>query len=162
MHVDEYILLEKDGVQFGVGSTKSGLGVVLYASKEKGDVSSSSSDKYKVVATNGSEVILSSLTEDLSISDTLASMEGDVVFAALDLLDKSSIIGRKKGERIEVWRYQRFDGFGHMIAESTESTPVAIDWYDDFSSFSSLLWEGLDGYNELIVDVEGGVRRFKK
>ena len=111
---------------------------------------------------HGSEVILSSLTEDLSISDTLASMEGDVVFAALDLLDKSSIIGRKKGERIEVWRYQRFDGFGHMIAESTESTPVAIDWYDDFSSFSSLLWEGLDGYNELIVDVEGGVRRFKK
>ena len=100
MHVDEYTLLEKDGVQFGVGSTKSGLGVVLYASKEKGDVSSSSSDKYKVVATTGSEVILSSLTEDLSISDTLASMEGDVVFAALDLLDKSSIIGRKKGERI--------------------------------------------------------------
>ena len=40
MHVDEYTLLEKDGVQFGVGSTKSGLGVVLYASKEKGDVSS--------------------------------------------------------------------------------------------------------------------------
>ena len=39
MHVDEYTLLEKDGVQFGVGSTKSGLGVVLYASKEKGDVS---------------------------------------------------------------------------------------------------------------------------
>ena len=54
MHVDEYTLLEKDGVQFGVGSTKSGLGVVLYASKEVGDVSSSSSDKYKVVATNGS------------------------------------------------------------------------------------------------------------
>ena len=37
MHVDEYTLLEKDGVQFGVGSTKSGLGVVLYASKEEAE-----------------------------------------------------------------------------------------------------------------------------
>ena len=31
MHVEEYRLLEKNGVQLGVGTTKSGLGVLLYA-----------------------------------------------------------------------------------------------------------------------------------
>ena len=116
----------------------------------------------KVVSTIAQDKILSSLDEVISIPDTLSEINGDVSFAALDQTDKTSIIARKNNGKIEVWKYNQFDGFGHILSSSGDFDPVVVDWYDDFSSFSSLLWEGMDGYNELIVDVEGGVRRFKK
>ena len=162
MHVEEYRLLEKNGVQLGVGTTKSGLGVLLYASIDDPSIVVVSSEKNKVISTSCSEEILSSLDDGVGISEILSKVEGDVSFAVLNQTDKTSILARKLNGKIEVWKYNRFDGFGHILSSLSDFDPVVIDWYDDFSSFSSLLWEGLDGYNELIVDVEGGVRRFKK
>ena len=51
MHIEEYGLLEKKGVQLGVGTTKNGLGVLLYASLDDSNVFVVSSEKYKVVST---------------------------------------------------------------------------------------------------------------
>ena len=162
MHIEEYGLLEKKGIQLGVGTTKSGLGVLLYASLDDSNVFVVSSEKYKVVSTISSEEILSSWEEGNNISDTLSEMDGDVSFAALDQTDKSSIVARKLNGKIEVWKYNQFDGFGHILSSSSDFDPVVIDWYDDFSSSSNKLWNALDGYKELFIDIEGGVRRFKK
>ena len=162
MHIEEYGLLEKKGVQLGVGTTKSGLGVLLYASLDDSNVFVVSSEKYKVVSTVAQDKILSSLDEGISIPDTLSEINGDVSFAALDQTDKTSIIARKNNGKIEVWKYNQFDGFGHILSSSSDFDPVVIDWYDDFSSSSNKLWNALDGYKELFIDIEGGVRRFKK
>ena len=162
MHIEEYGLLEKKGIQLGVGTTKSGLGVLLYASLDDSNVFVVSSEKYKVVSTVAQDKILSSLDEGNNISDTLSEMDGDVSFAALDQTDKSSIVARKLNGKIEVWKYNQFDGFGHILSSSSDFDPVVIDWYDDFSSSSNKLWNALDGYEELSIDIEGGVRRFKK
>lgn len=162
MHIEEYGLLEKKGVQLGVGTTKSGLGVLLYASLDDSNVFVVSSEKYKVVSTVAQDKILSSLDEGNNISDTLYEINGDVSFAALDQTDKTSIIARKNNGKIEVWKYNQFDGFGHILSSSGNFDPVVVDWYDDFSSSSNKLWNALDGYEELSIDIEGGVRRFKK
>ena len=162
MHIEEYGLLEKKGVQLGVGTTKSGLGVLLYASLDDSNVFVVSSEKYKVVSTVAQDKILSSLDEGISIPDTLSEINGDVSFAALDQTDKTSIIARKNNGKIEVWKYNQFDGFGHILSSSGDFDPVVVDWYDDFSSSSNKLWNALDGYKELFIDIEGGVRRFKK
>lgn len=162
MHIEEYGLLEKKGVQLGVGTTKSGLGVLLYASLDDSNVFVVSSEKYKVVSTVAQDKILSSLDEGNNISDTLYEINGDVSFAALDQTDKTSIIARKNNGKIEVWKYNQFDGFGHILSSSGDFDPVVVDWYDDFSSSSNKLWNALDGYEELSIDIEGGVRRFKK
>lgn len=162
MHIEEYGLLEKKGVQLGVGTTKNGLGVLLYASLDDSNVFVVSSEKYKVVSTIAQDKILSSLDEGISIPDTLSEINGDVSFAALDQTDKTSIIARKNNGKIEVWKYNQFDGFGHILSSSSDFDPVVIDWYDDFSSSSNKLWNALDGYKELSIDIEGGVRRFKK
>ena len=162
MHVEEYRLLEKNGVQLGVGTTKSGLGVLLYASIDDPSIAVVSSEKNKVISTSCSEEILSSLDEGNNISDTLSEMDGDVSFAVLNQTDKTSILARKLNGKIEVWKYNRFDGFGHILSSLSDFDPVVIDWYDDFSPSSSKLWEALDGYKELSIDIEGGVRRFKK
>ena len=162
MHIEEYGLLEKKGVQLGVGTTKNGLGVLLYASLDDSNVFVVSSEKYKVVSTIAQDKILSSLDEGISIPDTLSEINGDVSFAALDQTDKTSIIARKNNGKIEVWKYNQFDGFGHILSSSSDFDPVVIDWYDDFSSSSNKLWNALDGYKELFIDIEGGVRRFKK
>ena len=105
MHIEEYGLLEKKGVQLGVGTTKNGLGVLLYASLDDSNVFVVSSEKYKVVSTIAQDKILSSLDEGNNISDTLSEMDGDVSFAALDQTDKSSIVARKLNGKIEVWKY---------------------------------------------------------
>ena len=162
MHIEEYGLLEKKGIQLGVGTTKSGLGVLLYASLDGSNVFVVSSEKYKVVSTIAQDKILSSLDEGISIPDTLSEINGDVSFAALDQTDKTSIIARKNNGKIEVWKYNQFDGFGHILSSSGDFDPVVVDWYDDFSSSSNKLWNALDGYKELSIDIEGGVRRFKK
>ena len=162
MHIEEYGLLEKKGAQLGVGTTKNGLGVLLYASLDDSNVFVVSSEKYKVVSTIAQDKILSSLDEGISIPDTLSEINGDVSFAALDQTDKTSIIARKNNGKIEVWKYNQFDGFGHILSSSGDFDPVVVDWYDDFSSSSNKLWNALDGYEELSVDIEGGVRRFKK
>ena len=162
MHIEEYGLLEKKGVQLGVGTTKSGLGVLLYASLDDSNVFVVSSEKYKVVSTVAQDKILSSLDEGNNISDTLYEINGDVSFAALDQTDKTSIIARKNNGKIEVCKYNQFDGFGHILSSSGDFDPVVVDWYDDFSSSSNKLWNALDGYEELSIDIEGGVRRFKK
>ena len=162
MHVEEYRLLEKNGVQLGVGTTKSGLGVLLYASIDDPSIAVVSSEKNKVISTSCSEEILSSLDDGVGISEILSKLEGDVSFAALNQTDKTSILARKLNGKIEVWKYNRFDGFGHILSSLSDFDPVVIDWYDDFSSSSSKLWEALDGYKELSIDIEGGVRRFKK
>ena len=162
MHIEEYGLLEKKGIQLGVGTTKSGLGVLLYASLDNSNVFVVSSEKYKVVSTVAQDKILSSLDEGISIPDTLSEINGDVSFAALDQTDKTSIIARKNNGKIEVWKYNQFDGFGHILSSSGDFDPVVVDWYDDFSSSSNKLWNALDGYEELSIDIEGGVRRFKK
>ncbi|MGN0840582.1 MAG: hypothetical protein ACI4NB_07110 [Candidatus Ornithospirochaeta sp.] len=162
MHIEEYGLLEKKGVQLGVGTTKSGLGVLLYASLDDSNVFVVSSEKYKVVSTVAQDKILSSLDEGNNISDTLYEINGDFSFAALDQTDKTSIIARKNNGKIEVWKYNQFDGFGHILSSSGDFDPVVVDWYDDFSSSSNKLWNALDGYEELSIDIEGGVRRFKK
>ena len=162
MHIEEYGLLEKKGIQLGVGTTKNGLGVLLYASLDDSNVFVVSSEKYKVVSTIAQDKILSSLDEGISIPDTLSEINGDVSFAALDQTDKTSIIARKNNGKIEVWKYNQFDGFGHILSSSSDFDPVVIDWYDDFSSSSDKLWNALDGYKELSIDIEGGVRRFKK
>ena len=162
MHIEEYGLLEKKGVQLGVGTTKNGLGVLLYASLDDSNVFVVSSEKYKVVSTVAQDKILSSLDEGNNISDTLYEINGDVSFAALDQTDKTSIIARKNNGKIEVWKYNQFDGFGHILSSSGDFDPVVVDWYDDFSSSSNKLWNALDGYKELFIDIEGGVRRFKK
>lgn len=162
MHIEEYGLLEKKGVQLGVGTTKSGLGVLLYASLDDSNVFVVSSEKYKVVSTIAQDKILSSLDEGISIPDTLSEINGDVSFAALDQTDKTSIIARKNNGKIEVWKYNQFDGFGHILSSSGDFDPVVVDWYDDFSSSSNKLWNALDGYEELSIDIEGGIRRFKK
>ncbi len=162
MHIEEYGLLEKKGVQLGVGTTKNGLGVLLYASLDDSNVFVVSSEKYKVVSTIAQDKILSSLDEGISIPDTLSEINGDVSFAALDQTDKTSIIARKNNGKIEVWKYNQFDGFGHILSSSGDFDPVVVDWYDDFSSSSNKLWNALDGYEELSIDIEGGVRRFKK
>lgn len=162
MHIEEYGLLEKKGVQLGVGTTKNGLGVLLYASLDDSNVFVVSSEKYKVVSTIAQDKILSSLDEGISIPDTLSEINGDVSFAALDQTDKSSIIARKNNGKIEVWKYNQFNGFGHILSSSGDFDPVVVDWYDDFSSSSNKLWNALDGYEELSIDIEGGVRRFKK
>ena len=162
MHIEEYGLLEKKGVQLGVGTTKNGLGVLLYASLDDSNVFVVSSEKYKVVSTIAQDKILSSLDEGISIPDTLSEINGDVSFAALDQTDKTSIIARKNNGKIEVWKYNQFDGFGHILSSSGDFDPVVVDWYDDFSSSSNKLWNALDGYKELFIDIEGGVRRFKK
>ena len=162
MHIEEYGLLEKKGVQLGVGTTKSGLGVLLYASLDDSNVFVVSSEKYKVVSTVAQDKILSSLDEGISIPDTLSEINGDVSFAALDQTDKTSIIARKNNGKIEVWKYNQFDGFGHILSSSGDFDPVVVDWYDDFSSSSNKLWNALDGYEELSIDIEGGIRRFKK
>lgn len=162
MHIEEYGLLEKKGIQLGVGTTKSGLGVLLYASLDDSNVFVVSSEKYKVVSTIAQDKILSSLDEGISIPDTLSEINGDVSFAALDQTDKTSIIARKNNGKIEVWKYNQFDGFGHILSSSGDFDPVVVDWYDDFSSSSNKLWNALDGYEELSIDIEGGVRRFKK
>ena len=162
MHIEEYGLLEKKGVQLGVGTTKNGLGVLLYASLDDSNVFVVSSEKYKVVSTIAQDKILSSLDEGISIPDTLSEINGDVSFAALDQTDKTSIIARKNNGKIEVWKYNQFDGFGHILSSSGDFDPVVVDWYDDFSSSSNKLWNALDGYEELFIDIEGGVRRFKK
>ena len=162
MHIEEYGLLEKKGVQLGVGTTKNGLGVLLYASLDNSNVFVVSSEKYKVVSTVAQDKILSSLDEGNNISDTLSEINGDVSFAALDQTDKTSIIARKNNGKIEVWKYNQFDGFGHILSSSGDFDPVVVDWYDDFSSSSNKLWNALDGYEELSIDIEGGVRRFKK
>lgn len=162
MHIEEYGLLEKKGVQLGVGTTKNGLGVLLYASLDDSNVFVVSSEKYKVVSTVAQDKILSSLDEGNNISDTLSEINGDVSFAALDQTDKTSIIARKNNGKIEVWKYNQFDGFGHILSSSGDFDPVVVDWYDDFSSSSNKLWNALDGYEELSIDIEGGVRRFKK
>ena len=162
MHIEEYGLLEKKGIQLGVGTTKSGLGVLLYASLDDSNVFVVSSEKYKVVSTVAQDKILSSLDEGNNISDTLYEINGDVSFAALDQTDKTSIIARKNNGKIEVWKYNQFDGFGHILSSSGDFDPVVVDWYDDFSSSSNKLWNALDGYEELSIDIEGGVRRFKK
>ena len=162
MHIEEYGLLEKKGVQLGVGTTKSGLGVLLYASLDDSNVFVVSSEKYKVVSTVAQDKILSSLDEGNNISDTLYEINGDVSFAALDQTDKTSIIARKNNGKIEVWKYNQFDGFGHILSSSGDFDPVVVDWYDDFSSSSNKLWNALDGYEELSIDIEGGIRRFKK
>lgn len=162
MHIEEYGLLEKKGIQLGVGTTKSGLGVLLYASLDDSNVFVVSSEKYKVVSTVAQDKILSSLDEGISIPDTLSEINGDVSFAALDQTDKTSIIARKNNGKIEVWKYNQFDGFGHILSSSGDFDPVVVDWYDDFSSSSNKLWNALDGYEELSIDIEGGVRRFKK
>ena len=162
MHIEEYGLLEKKGVQLGVGTTKNGLGVLLYASLDDSNVFVVSSEKYKVVSTIAQDKILSSLDEGNNISDTLYEINGDVSFAALDQTDKTSIIARKNNGKIEVWKYNQFDGFGHILSSSGDFDPVVVDWYDDFSSSSNKLWNALDGYKELSIDIEGGVRRFKK
>ena len=162
MHIEEYGLLEKKGVQLGVGTTKNGLGVLLYASLDDSNVFVVSSEKYKVVSTIAQDKILSSLDEGNNISDTLYEINGDVSFAALDQTDKTSIIARKNNGKIEVWKYNQFDGFGHILSSSGDFDPVVVDWYDDFSSSSNKLWNALDGYKELFIDIEGGVRRFKK
>lgn len=162
MHIEEYGLLEKKGVQLGVGTTKNGLGVLLYASLDDSNVFVVSSEKYKVVSTVAQDKILSSLDEGNNISDTLYEINGDVSFAALDQTDKTSIIARKNNGKIEVWKYNQFDGFGHILSSSGDFDPVVVDWYDDFSSSSNKLWNALDGYEELSIDIEGGVRRFKK
>lgn len=162
MHIEEYGLLEKKGAQLGVGTTKNGLGVLLYASLDNSNVFVVSSEKYKVVSTVAQDKILSSLDEGNNISDTLSEINGDVSFAALDQTDKTSIIARKNNGKIEVWKYNQFDGFGHILSSSGDFDPVVVDWYDDFSSSSNKLWNALDGYEELSIDIEGGVRRFKK
>lgn len=162
MHIEEYGLLEKKGVQLGVGTTKNGLGVLLYASLDDSNVFVVSSEKYKVVSTIAQDKILSSLDEGISIPDTLSEINGDVSFAALDQTDKTSIIARKNNGKIEVWKYNQFNGFGHILSSSGDFDPVVVDWYDDFSSSSNKLWNALDGYEELSIDIEGGVRRFKK
>ena len=162
MHIEEYGLLEKKGAQLGVGTTKNGLGVLLYASLDDSNVFVVSSEKYKVVSTIAQDKILSSLDEGISIPDTLSEINGDVSFAALDQTDKTSIIARKNNGKIEVWKYNQFDGFGHILSSSGDFDPVVVDWYDDFSSSSNKLWNALDGYKELSIDIEGGVRRFKK
>ena len=162
MHIEEYGLLEKKGAQLGVGTTKNGLGVLLYASLDDSNVFVVSSEKYKVVSTIAQDKILSSLDEGNNISDTLYEINGDVSFAALDQTDKTSIIARKNNGKIEVWKYNQFDGFGHILSSSGDFDPVVVDWYDDFSSSSNKLWNALDGYKELFIDIEGGVRRFKK
>ncbi|MDD6839818.1 MAG: hypothetical protein PUD65_00725 [Spirochaetales bacterium] len=162
MHIEEYGLLEKKGAQLGVGTTKNGLGVLLYASLDDSNVFVVSSEKYKVVSTIAQDKILSSLDEGISIPDTLSEINGDVSFAALDQTDKTSIIARKNNGKIEVWKYNQFDGFGHILSSSGDFDPVVVDWYDDFSSSSNKLWNALDGYEELSIDIEGGVRRFKK
>lgn len=162
MHIEEYGLLEKKGVQLGVGTTKNGLGVLLYASLDDSNVFVVSSEKYKVVSTIAQDKILSSLDEGISIPDTLSEINGDVSFAALDQTDKTSIIARKNNGKIEVWKYNQFDGFGHILSSSGDFDPVVVDWYDDFSSSSNKLWNALDGYEELSIDIEGGIRRFKK
>lgn len=162
MHIEEYGLLEKKGAQLGVGTTKNGLGVLLYASLDDSNVFVVSSEKYKVVSTIAQDKILSSLDEGISIPDTLSEINGDVSFAALDQTDKSSIIARKNNGKIEVWKYNQFNGFGHILSSSGDFDPVVVDWYDDFSSSSNKLWNALDGYKELFIDIEGGVRRFKK
>ena len=162
MHIEEYGLLEKKGAQLGVGTTKNGLGVLLYASLDNSNVFVVSSEKYKVVSTVAQDKILSSLDEGNNISDTLYEINGDVSFAALDQTDKTSIIARKNNGKIEVWKYNQFDGFGHILSSSGDFDPVVVDWYDDFSSSSNKLWNALDGYEELSIDIEGGVRRFKK
>ena len=162
MHIEEYGLLEKKGVQLGVGTTKNGLGVLLYASLDDSNVFVVSSEKYKVVSTIAQDKILSSLDEGISIPDTLSEINEDVSFAALDQTDKTSIIARKNNGKIEVWKYNQFDGFGHILSSSGDFDPVVVDWYDDFSSSSNKLWNALDGYKELFIDIEGGVRRFKK
>ncbi len=162
MHIEEYGLLEKKGAQLGVGTTKNGLGVLLYASLDDSNVFVVSSEKYKVVSTIAQDKILSSLDEGISIPDTLSEINGDVSFAAFDQTDKSSIIARKNNGKIEVWKYNQFDGFGHILSSSGDFDPVVVDWYDDFSSSSNKLWNALDGYEELSIDIEGGVRRFKK
>ena len=162
MHIEEYGLLEKKGAQLGVGTTKNGLGVLLYASLDDSNVFVVSSEKYKVVSTIAQDKILSSLDEGISIPDTLSEINGDVSFAALDQTDKTSIIARKNNGKIEVWKYNQFDGFGHILSSSGDFDPVVVDWYDDFSSSSNKLWNALDGYEELSIDIEGGIRRFKK
>ena len=84
MHVEEYRLLEKNGVQLGVGTTKSGLGVLLYASIDDPSIAVVSSEKNKVISTSCSEEILSSLDDGVGISEILSTVEGDVSFAVLN------------------------------------------------------------------------------
>lgn len=160
MHVEEYGLKKKEGVQIGVGTLKSGLAVVMYAVKEGQEVNSFSSDRFIVVSTIGAERILEALENEEDISSVLSSFSSDLSFASVSLFDKSSVIGRKRGERIEVWRYNAFDGFGHVLSD--DSDPVVLDWADDFSSFSNKLWSYLGEYKELVINLEGGKRVFKR
>ena len=162
MHIDEYKMVEKSGIQLGVGTTKSGLCVLLYASFVTDSVASISSEKYRVVSTSNPEKILSALDDNESITEVLSNIEGEVSFAAISLSDKSSVLGRKANGKVEVWNYNRFDGFGHVLSSSSDLSPSVIDWYDSFSQSAAKLWDALKGYKELVVDCEGGVRRFIK
>ena len=104
MHVEEYRLLEKNGVQLGVGTTKSGLGVLLYASIDDTSIAVVASEKNKVISTSCSEEILYSLDDGVGISEILSKVEGNVSFAVLNQTDKTSILARKLNGKIEVWK----------------------------------------------------------
>lgn len=160
MHVEDYGLIERKGVQIGVGTLKSGLVVALYAKRDGEEVETASSDKYLVVSTTDSDVILSALEGEESAISSISSLPSDFSFGAISLLDHSYILGRKTGKRTELWRYNAFDGFGRVLAH--DSDPLVLDWAEDFSSFLDKLWASLPEYRELCVNLEGGKRVFNK
>ena len=162
MHVDEYVKVEKKGTLVAVGEGNEGRTVVLFASLSPDCVSILSDDEYVVASTSSPLALLSSLKEGKDPKEIISLMESPSVFAYVSKKDFSSVIARKDGEKCEVWHYSRFPGFGHMVDAKGEGDPKVIDWSSDFPSFSVKLWDGLEEYKTMVIDMDGGRRVFSR
>ncbi|MGN1164018.1 MAG: hypothetical protein ACI4S4_04325 [Candidatus Ornithospirochaeta sp.] len=162
MHVDEYEVVEKKGTLLAVGEGGGGRTVVLFASLTKESVSIVSNDEYVVASTSSPDVVLSSLEAGKDEKEILSTMEAPCAFAYVSKKDFSSVVSRKNGGKSEVWHYSRFPGFGHIVDAEGEGDPEVIDWSSDFPTFSTSLWNALQPYGVMEIEMDGGRRIFSR
>ena len=157
MKAEDYVVVEKEGIQIGAGVSASGSPVLFVASPKGKDAEVSSSDDYLVASTEDSLSVLSALAEGKSEKEILSS-SSTLSFAYISRRDKSYVIYRRKEGKSEVWRYSAFPGFGHILSEKEDGDPIVMDFTSTFSSFVPKLWAKLDGYDRLEINLDGGRR----
>ena len=155
MKAEDYVVVEKEGIQIGAGVSASGSPVLFVASPKGKDAEVSSSDDYLVASTEDSFSVLSALAEGKSEKEILSS-SSTLSFAYISRRDKSYVICRRKEGKSEVWRYSSFPGFGHILSEKEDVDPIVMDFTSTFSSFVPKLWAKLDGYDRLEINLEEG------
>lgn len=162
MHIEEFKTVEKLGFQLGVGTSNSGSRVLFYASTSPSSVEIIENERYIAFSTLNDSRLLSLLNGEENLSGISSTFTEDFSLVAINKSNKETIALRRRGQKNEMWHYNNFPGFIHVLDSDSSADPIVLDASGNFSLFLSKLWENLDNYQTLEVDLESGKRVFKR